>query len=174
MKTYPHNRRAAESRYTELRNIALMAVRADLKAKGLVATTITTEALREIESWGKSKTRPYDWDWRAERAHFFCRYPKRFEIALWQSNKVIAVSLGRPTFNSTGMRLDVVEGRPKDLEDRPPIIKEILFAYEVYARLLGANHIRIMKPANEELKAFYQGLGYAYIEKYNYLTKEIF
>ncbi|MET1255429.1 hypothetical protein [Aliikangiella maris] len=143
-------RQDAERRYKKLREQALRAVELRLKSKGFSFTTITEQALSAVKIWKKSKSRPYPWDWREGRNRYQSRYPKRFEVALWHRNKLVAISLGRPTFGGSGMRLDIVEGRPHDLGDRPSVMDEILLAYEVYALLLGASHIRIMNPVNED------------------------
>lgn len=127
----------------------------------------------ETEKWQASKKRLYQhWDWRKERSHFASRYPKRFEVALWQSNKLIGVSLGRPTCNATGLRLDIIEGSPSDLGDRPPVTIEVLLAYEVYAKMIGASHIRIMKPVNEDVKNYYCQLGYTYVSDGKYSNEQ--
>ena len=71
------------------------------------------------------------------------------------------------------MRLDVIEARPKDIGDRPSVFDEILLAYGVYARMIGATGIRIMNPINNEVKAYYESYGYKYIPKGDYLYREV-
>ncbi|MCO1335937.1 hypothetical protein MO867_16510 [Microbulbifer sp. OS29] len=101
------------------------------------------------------------------------KLPKRFEIALWENRILIAISIGLPTYHATGMRLDVVEAMPRDLGDRSNVFDTIILAYEIYARMINANHIRIMNPVNETVRAFYERYGYQYIARGNYLTRDI-
>jgi len=39
--------------------------------------------------------------------------------------------------------------------------------------MINANHIRIMNPVNDTVKAFYEKYGYKYIAKGDYLTRDI-
>lgn len=67
----------------------------------------------------------------------------------------------------------MVEASPKDLGERPKVFDKIILAYEIYARMLNANHIRIMSPVNDTVKAFYESFGYSYVQKGDYLTKDV-
>lgn len=136
-------------------------------------TPITLEALKATQLWESSEQRKYDWDWKDNYNIYRTRYPKRFEIAVWESNVLTAISLGRPTYNATGLRLDVVEAMPRDLGERASVFDTIILAYEVYARMINANHIRIMNPVNSTVKSFYEKYGYRYIAKGDYLTRDI-
>jgi len=93
-------------------------------------------------------------------------------IRIIQSD-LICISLGRPTYSGCFLRLDVVEARPKDLGDRPNVFDEILLAYGVYARMIGATGIRIMNPVNEEVRAYYETFGYTYASKSYHLFREV-
>lgn len=172
---YPeiNQRQDAERRYNELRKEALKAAEGQLQDRSLTFTQITQEAVIQTEAWDESALRPYPWNWREGRSRYFSRYPKRFEAALWKENTLIAISLGRPTFGAGSIRLDIIEGAPRDLIDRPNVTRDILFAYEIYAGLLGADYIRIMNPLTEELKAYYTSLGYSYMRDGDYLVRRL-
>ena len=71
-------------------------------------TEITAQALSASKQWNESQVRVKDWDWVKGYAAFRFRYPKRFEMALWESRKLIGLSMGRPTYQGTALRLDVV------------------------------------------------------------------
>lgn len=86
-------------------------------------------------------------------------------MAAWEHHKLTAISLGRPTYNATGLRLDVVEAMPRDLGDRPNVFDTVILAYEIYARMINANHIRIMNPVNQTVRSFYEKFGYRYVVK---------
>ena len=124
-------------------------------------------------SWGAAGTRDVDWNWTQGYSAFRFRYPKRFELAVWAASGLVALSMGRPTYEGHHLRLDFVEARPRELGTRPQVFQEILLAYQVYARLLGANQIRIMHPINETVRDYYRRFGYTYIAKKDYLFKEV-
>ena len=166
----------AERRYNELRKQAIRFAQDDLNTRNkhnLTITTITSSALQETTKWLSSSRRKVDWDWFDGYGNFKFSYPKRFEAALWQKNNLICISLGRPTYNGNFLRLDVVEARPKDLGERPSVFDEILLAYGVYARMIGATGIRIMHPINDEVRAYYESFGYEYQSEGNYLYREV-
>jgi hypothetical protein len=164
--------RDAEHRYEELRAMAL-AVAQSSAPQGVRLSAINFEALNAIKEWRKSAKRQVDWDWLEGYSAFQYRYPKRFEVALWQESELIALSLGRPTYHGDHLRLDFVEARPKDLGPRSPVFNEILVAYGIYARMINARQIRIMHPINEEVKDYYKSFGYQYVAKQDYLYKEV-
>jgi len=117
--------------------------------------------------------REVDWQWFAGYAAFKHRYPKRFEVALWERGNLIGLSLGRPTYHGGNLRLDFVEARPKALGPRGPVFGSIDAAYEIYASLLNVRQIRIMNPINTIVRDFYQSFGYQYVARKNYLYREL-
>lgn len=166
----------AEKRYTILREQGLKAavrIYCELGIDNLKATIIIHEALLSSKQWSQSTTRRYNWDWLDGYGSFRFRYPKRFEMALWQTNDLIGLSMGRPTYNGTALRLDIVEASPSDLAERPSIFPFILVAYNTYARLIHASQLRIMDPVNEQVKQYYESFGYKYVANGDYLFKEV-
>ena len=159
-----------ERRYDTLRNLAL-----EMAQKGLSSefklTQITPDALFATKNWEKASGRIYDWEWLPNYNHHRSRYPKRFEVALWENGNLIALSMGRPTYFKSGLRLDVVEGMPKSLGPRSSVTGKVLIAYEVYAGLIGADHVRIMNPVNMDVRLYYERQGYTYNHKGDYLYK---
>lgn len=167
----------AEQRYHELRTIALESAERNFLALGkenIKATIITRKALDASKLWSKSTARRVDWDWIDGYSVFKFRYPKRFEIALWQNSQLIGLSMGRPTYSAgTALRLDVVEAPALDLGERPAVLPFVLAAYTIYARLINASQVRIMHPINDAVKSYYTSLGYTYVGKGDYLYKEV-
>ncbi|MGM8228716.1 hypothetical protein ACSV5M_19205 [Cellvibrio sp. ARAG 10.3] len=163
----------AEQRYTELRKLALEYAQADKSKSNLKLSLITPQALKAAKSWTTSTSRKVDWDWLEGYSSFKFRYPKRFEVALWQSANLITLSIGRPTYNGTALRLDFIEARPKDLGPRPSVFGEVLVAYGIYARLLNAKQIRIMHPIDDGVKSYYSSFGYTYVPKKDYLYRDV-
>jgi hypothetical protein len=81
--------------------------------------------------------------------------------------------LGRPTYAAGSLRLDFIEARPESRGDKTPIFPEIEAAYMIYAKLLNAKQIRIMKPINEAVRSYYERFGYQYLRQGNYLFREV-
>lgn len=161
----------AERRYGELRTLALR--EAQSRVPGINFQTITPDALSASRSWDHASSRKVDWDWTEGYAAFRFRYPKRFELAMWQQQKLIALSMGRPTYYGNSLRLDFIEASPRELGERPPVFRGVLLAYGVYARLINAREIRITSPINDEVRAFYESYGYQYVAKHDYLYREV-
>ncbi|QUX92069.1 hypothetical protein CYL31_11885 [Marinomonas sp. A3A] len=166
----------AERRYSIIRKEALAAATEIVQGSGkesMMLSEIDDQALDAFRFWTKSRTRVKDWDWIEGYNSFRFRYPKRFEIALWDKSNLIGLSMGRPTYQGTALRLDVVEAAPSDLGDRPSIFDSVLVAYGIYARLLNAKQIRIMHPVNNEVISYYEKFGYRYVSGGDYLCREI-
>lgn len=166
----------AEQRYGLLREQALHLTTETIREQGvhkIRLTTINSEALIASKQWERSKIRQTDWDWVDGYGSFKFRYPKRFEMALWDTRQLIGLSLGRPTYQGTALRLDFVEASPIDLGERPAIIELVLLGYEIYARLLNAKQIRIMNPINNTIRSYYEKFGYNYTSHGDYLFRSI-
>lgn len=166
------SRMDAERRYEKIRALALEVAQKSIDSK-FKLTQITAQALQATRTWEKSIQRKYDWNWLKNHSHYSKTYPKRFEIAVWEKSTLAAISLGRPTYNATGLRLDIVEAMPRDLGERSNVFDTIILAYEIYARMINANHIRIMNPVNDTVKSFYERYGYKYIAEGDYLIRDI-
>lgn len=166
----------AERRYSKIRKEALAVATEIVQSGGnasLKLSEIDAKALSVSKTWELSPARLADWDWVAGYNIFRKRYPKRFEMALWETGKLIGLSIGRPTYHGTALRLDVVEAAPLDLGERSSIFDSVLVAYGVYARLINAKEIRIMNPINKEVRSYYEKFDYKYVQKGNYLYREI-
>jgi len=166
----------AEKRYSAIRREALAAATEVVQNSGqgsMRMSEIDSKALMAFRSWEKSRTRIKGWDWVEGYNTFRFRYPKRFEVALWQTNNLIGLSMGRPTYQGTALRLDVVEASPIELGDRPSIFDSVLVAYGIYARLINAKQIRIMHPVNKEVISYYEKFSYRYVPNGDYFYREI-
>lgn len=158
----------AERRYHEIRKTALRAISGQVSpASHLDFRLVDDKALSASQVWSESKQRLVAWDWFANYGAFKFRYPKRFELALWHKNNLESLSLGRPTYHGTGMRLDFIEGNPNHREVK--VFPVVMAAITTYAEALGANEVRVMNPINEEVKSYYQQFGLIYVSKGDYL-----
>jgi len=92
------------------------------------------------------------------------RYPKRFELAIWKSNALCGLPIGRPSFNGTRLRLDYAERSPDSCPIRGYVMLVNLLAAEAYALTIGAEEVRIMHPMNQQLVNYYSRFGYKYIK----------
>lgn len=162
----------AERRYHEIRKTALRVISGQTPATlHLEFRLVDEKALNAAKLWKESKQRLVSWDWIANYGPFKFRYPKRFELALWHNNNLASLSLGRPTYCGTGMRLDFVEGNPDRREIK--VFPFVMAAITTYAEALGANEIRVMNPINEEVKSYYEKFGLVYVAKGDYLYSRL-
>ena len=162
----------AEQRYTAIRQLTLQVAQGKLSARAeyasLTLKLIDSFALNASKAWENSPSRRVDWNWVEGYSAFKFRYPKRFELAIWANNKLQSLTLGRPTYTGTALRLDFIEASPvKDKNLK--VVPATLFVMLTYAEALGANELRIMNPINEDVKKYYQSLGLTYVAKGDYL-----
>ena len=162
----------AEKRYDLLRQLALSTAQKNAPAN-LRYTDIDAAATMAAATWDLAPSRQVDWDWAASIPSLRRRFPKRFELALWASSDLIALSFGRPTYNGDHLRLDFLEARPRALGDRPEIFLHVQLAYGIYARLVDAQSVRIMHPINEQVQAYYESFGYVYNKHGDFVQKDI-
>jgi hypothetical protein len=161
----------AERRYDILRKASLRAISSQLNSiPNLEFKLIDKAALTKADKWNLSPNRKVDWEWD-NYASFKVRYPKRFELALWHNSQLASLSLGRPTYNATGLRLDFIEKNPEHTDLK--VFQITLAAMNVYADALGAKELRIMNPINDEVKKYYESFGLIYVPKGDYLVTRI-
>ncbi|MGI9280441.1 MAG: hypothetical protein ACR2PX_12565 [Endozoicomonas sp.] len=81
----------AERRYDCIRKEAIRVANEILQedCSGVSLSTINNKALNDSKLWDKSKSRAVDWDWVEGYSIFRFRYPKRFEMALWENQRLI-------------------------------------------------------------------------------------
>lgn len=165
-----------EQRYSKLRKIAIDTAQRTIQEAGkehILFTTINNDALNESKKWEESVKRRVGWNWIEGYSVFKLQYPKRFEIAVWYKQKLAALSMGKPCYHGTSLRLEFVEASPRDLGERPAVFELILLAYGIYARFINATQIRIMNPINHEVREYYESFGYKYVAQHDYLYKDI-
>ena len=162
----------AERRYEALRKVALEVAQENSRP-GIRFSLIDGNALTAARTWEGVAGRSVDWEWFEGYAAFKFRYPKRFEVALWENGVLAGLSLGRPTYRGENLRLDFVDARPSALGLRTPVFGSIDAAYEIYAQLLNAHQIRIMNPINTIVRDYYQRFGYQYVARKNYLYRDL-
>ncbi len=119
---------------------------------------ITHRELTTFKTWQDQPERKVDWDWTF--AGRYCTiYPKAFDMSVWFGNSLCSLTLGRPTYKGTEMRLDFIERSPKNCPYAGEMFSVSLLAYELYGTLIGANKLRIMEPMNDKLIKHYTSYG---------------
>lgn len=163
----------AEKRYQSIRETALAASEGILKKEyaELKLTIINQTALSASQQWEGHNKRHVDWDWFNSYGAFKFRYPKRFEVAVWHKNKLASLTLGRPTYHGSSLRLDFIEASPSEREIA--VFEIVIVAMRVYADMLGAREIRVMNPINETVKEYYASYGFDYVANGDYLSRRI-
>lgn len=89
-------------------------------------------------------------------------------MALWHGNNLVSLSLGRPTYNGSKLRLDFIEGSPEKPEGIK-VFEHTFVAMVGYAQVLGADELRVMNPINTDVKRYYETFGLNYVPKSDYL-----
>ena len=159
----------AEDKYHNIRSLAYEITMEELpyQDKSLILLSeITDSAIHSFNSLSNHSERQVDWDWKFGAEMYRKRYPNRFELAIWYNNNVCGLSLGRPSYNGTRVRLDFIER----IATKNPLVGRVtpiaVTAYEVYARLIDASQVRIIQPA-EALIDYYSSLNYIFVKGSN-------
>ena len=163
--------RVAEERYTKIRKAVLDEINKDLfnsNQRNFKAKLIDQTALVQSEYWDYSAKRRVNWGWTEGYHIFKYRHPKRFEMALWHNATLVSLSLGRPTYRGSKLRLDFIEGNPDKSEDIK-VFEYTFLAMVGYAQTLGAGELRVMHPINADVKRYYENFGLSYVTKGDYL-----
>lgn len=149
-----------EQRYNKLRLDALNSANRVFDDQNIQLKLIDNSTYTAFKQWDKQPGRIKDWDWPSTLQEWKIKFPKRFEAAAWKNNKLAGLSLGRPTYAGTGLRLDYIEKAPvTDIR----LVETMLVALTAYGTLLGANHLKIMHPVNTSVRDYYVSFGFTYI-----------
>jgi len=155
-------RNELERRYNHLRMQSIQMANQALRTPDVRLSLVDNASYRAFEQWQNHPNRKVDWNWPTSWHSWKIHYPKRFECATWQGNKLIGFAMGRPTYQATGLRLDYIEKSPKASEPHLDLTYLALYAY---ATLLGATHVKIMSPINKDVRDYYESKGFKYDQK---------
>ncbi|WP_062265261.1 hypothetical protein [Endozoicomonas arenosclerae] len=147
----------AKSRYEVFRQQARTLAHEELPRrlkKELHLSSVDSRALNAFKIWRDMPERRVDWDWTFASKYCF-RYPKAFDLSVWHGSRLCSLSLGRPTYHGTSMRLDFIERTPKNSLFASDMFRISLLAYETYASLIGADYLRVVEPMNQKLIDYY-------------------
>ncbi len=119
---------------------------------------ISPRELVAFKAWQNQPERVVDWDWSFTNR--YCTiHPKAFDMSVWAGNRLCSLTLGRPTYKGTEMRLDFIERAPVNCPHTGDMFRISLLAYELYGTLIGASKLRIMEPMNDKLIKHYTSYG---------------
>lgn len=93
-------------------------------------------AIAAFRTWEDLPERKVDWDWTF--ATSYCRrYPKAFDLSVWNKNTLLSLTLGRPTYKGKSIRMDFIEKAPNIDIYSGQLFSISQLAYETYGRLIG-------------------------------------
>lgn len=129
----------------------------------LCLTPINDTAIAHWEAQWMGKPRRHrhggDWDWRKIVKKAIKRY-KKFELAIWGDGVLCGLTLGLVTRGRKNVRLNYLQGCPV----KHPLEKQIAaIAVSVaiaVAQRIGAEHIAMCNPVNEQVEEHYRKLGF--------------
>ena len=136
----------------EARKIAQKALPEYLKS--LVLNGIDLKAITAFRTWQNDPERRVDWDWTFA-SRYCAKYPKAFDLSVWSGNTLLSLTLGRPTYRGTSIRMDFIEKTSGLTMYSGELFGVSQLAYETYGRLIGAKSIRLVEPMNQKLITYY-------------------
>lgn len=163
----------AEGKYQSLRESSLRIAEATLPAalKNVVNLDgINSLALAKANLWEQSPKRHDDasWSWRKGFGSYAKYHPKRFELAIWFAKaQLCGLSLGKPTYSGSRLRLDFIEGAPGNHPLKGKVVELTVLAAKTYAASIDAEQVRIMNPVNADVINYYEKHGFTYFQGKN-------
>lgn len=155
----------AENRYESFRQMAREAIQRELPYtdRGNIRLgEICQKSLIQAKMWDDDPKRLVDWPWDIGYRDYSYRNPKRFELATWYGNTLAGLSLGRPSYAGTRLRLEFIESRPSSSLLKGRIVPITISVAELYASIIGAEELRIIDPIDSRLIEYYSSFGYTY------------
>lgn len=172
----------AEHRYESFRKMAREAIHRELPYSdraNIKLTEISSSALVYSKLWVADAKRRVDWPWGEGYRNYAFSHPNRFELATWYGNTLAGLSLGRPSYAGTRLRLEFIEANPSNNPLKGRIVPITISVAELYANIIGASELRIIDPIDKRLIEYYSSFGYRYCtgrsekNQTHYLVKEL-
>jgi len=161
----------AQNKYERLRSIAREVTQETLKSYyqdsgNIILGDIDDKALAASRRWLDMQcSRPRaEWSWDEAAKIYRKRHPNRFELSIWCKGSLCGLSYGRPSYASTRLRVELIEGAPRVGNPLGPnrVVPITIMNATAYAGIVGAKEIRIMKPA-PSLVSYYESLDFTYV-----------
>jgi len=115
---------------------------------------VDIKALNAFKLWEYDLERKVDWDWTFA-SRYCVRYPKAFDLSVWNGNSLLSLTLGRPMFKGTSIRMDFIERNPQYTIYSGELFGVSQLPYETFGRLIGVQSIRLVEPMNAKLISYY-------------------
>ncbi len=155
----------AEKRYEAFRKMTHDAIQRELPypdRNNIRLGKICNKSIIQANSWENNPARQVDWPWERGYANYSYLYPKRFEMATWYGDTLAGLSIGRPSYNGTRLRLEFIESNPSSSPLKGRMVPINISAAELYASIIGADELRIIDPIDTKLIEYYSSFGYKY------------
>ncbi len=129
---------------------------------------ITMEHARQADSWMGADHSPSRnaWSWvNAYQYYTDKKRFRRFDLSICGGGRLVGLSYGMPSQAKTKLKVNLIEATPFEAHKQNTRIFEVISeAAQIYAYLLGADEVRIMRPVNEDVAKYYCSFGYEYVE----------
>jgi len=138
---------------------------------GFSTEPVTLNLAMEADKWSginHAKSREL-WSW-VDAFHYYSdkKRFKRFDISIKNSGLLLGLAYGMPTKAKTKLKINVIEATPYAVHKKNTRIFELISeSAQIYASLLGADEVRIMRPANNDVANYYCSYGYEYVKPTN-------
>lgn len=135
---------------------------------GFACSPINLRDARQADTWvdvDHSGSRSM-WRWVDAYSHYNDKKRfKRYDIAIKTGANLIGLAYGMPSQTKTKLKVNILDGTPYEAHKKDARIFELISASaQIYADLLGADEVRIMRPANQDVANYYCSYGYEYVE----------
>lgn len=157
----------AEDRYESFRRMAREAIHKELPYSdraNIKLTQISSKALIYSKTWSTDTRRKISWPWAEDYKNYAFRHPNRFELATWYGNTLASLSLGKPSYAGSRLRLEFIEANPSGTLLKGRIVPITISVAELYANIIGASELRIIDPIDKKLIEYYSSFGYRYCD----------
>jgi len=131
---------------------------------GVQAREITLRDAQTADQWPfewQKSTRTASWQWtKMYSAYRSNSGIKRFDLALHQGGRLLALCYGVPSRNKLTLKLHALERAPGGNPLSGRVVSMIFFAASAYARLLGARELWLCNPVSDAHVRLYQKSGF--------------
>lgn len=135
---------------------------------GFHSSAITLSLAQEADNWANTThtVSRQMWQWVDAYSYYSDKKRfKRFDLAVRNGGHLVGLAYGRPSKVKTQLKIDLIESTPIAAHKQGFRIFELISeCAQIYADLLGADEIRIMKPVNADVAKFYCKYGYELVE----------
>lgn len=148
--------------YQELRNTLYEFIEDQFPS--IRAHEITFRDAQQADQWPGEwlKTaRAASWQWTRLYSDYRSNAGiKRFDLALYQGGRLLALCYGVPSQKKLILKLHALERAPGANALSGRVVSVVLFAASAYARLLGSNELWLCNPVSDTHTRLYQKSGF--------------